>query len=239
MEMIDLAPSPVALIADEHELFRAGANAMLVRDCGFDSVLEAGSLVDALALLNDNPAITLACFDLALPGVATPLDLKQVRQRFPAVRVVVLTAFETRENILLSLESGLHGFVPKTFAVPDIVNAFQVIVSGNIYVPQTLADLPAPEALRAPLPNPPGVTEGGSPVGVELTKRQQEILRLIRRGRSNREIGWRLGLSENTVKVHTNALFKKLRVHSRFQAAALTLSGTAEARDDEGEGAGG
>ena len=235
IQMVGSSENSVALIADEHELFRAGASAMLLRDCGFSSVLEAASLADALALLNEEPAVSLACFDLALPGVGTPLDLKQVREHFPNVLVTVFTAFESRENILLALESGLHGFVPKTLATPEIVKAFQLIVSGVIYVPPTITELPPPDklaAVRTPTFGTSLPTVGGALSGAKLTKRQQEILRLIRNGRSNREIGWRLGLSENTVKVHTNALYKKLHVHSRFQAAALTLSGSSDSKDD-------
>lgn len=231
--MSESPEGPVALLADEHELFRAGTSAMLIRECAFARVLETGSLVGALGLLGDTPAISLACFDLALPGVSTPLDLKQVRERFPTVRVAVLTAFDSRENILLALESGLHGFVSKALAVSEIVAAFQIIMSGSIYVPQTLAQLPAAETMVSSRSATVGLPASGSLAGVKLTRRQQEILRLIRRGRSNREIGWRLGLSENTVKVHTNALFKKLRVHNRFQAAALTLSGPSELIDDD------
>lgn len=219
--------SPEALVADDHELFRAGAAAILIRDCGFRSVVGAASLDEAMTLLAQRPAITLACIDLGMPGVAGPLALKQIRQRFPGVRIAVITGSEDRDHILLALQSGVHGYVPKTLGIAEITRALNLVVAGGIYVPERVADL-APrlgssgfhhEIEGALLPAVQPISES------DLTARQQEVLRLSRSGKSNKEIGRQLGLSENTVKVHANALYRKLHVHTRQQAARLQALG--------------
>lgn len=215
----------VALVADDHALFRAGAAAMLTRRCGYDAVLQAGSLGAAVMILENEPAISLACFDLCMPGIGDPAIFKEIRERFPAVRLVVLTGSEAREHILMALQAGVHGYVPKSLPMSEIVRALRKVGDGEIYVPHQLAqvsfdgeeriDLPA----SRDLPVPSSLT--GSAATADLTKRQEEILRLICLQKSNKEIGLVLGLSQNTVKVHTYALYQKLGVHTRQQAAAI------------------
>ncbi|WP_336491804.1 response regulator transcription factor [Methylobacterium nigriterrae] len=204
----------VALVADGHDQSRTGIAALLRRDCGVGRVIEAGTLDEALILLDEHSDITFACIDLAMPGVGTPLNLRSVREVFPKVRVAVVTSSGKREEVFLALQAGLHGYVPKALGPPGIARAFRLILDGHIFVPPMLAELPpvpdtAPrfEATRRPASD------------VRLTPRQQDVLRLIRCGKSNKEIARTLGLTENTIKVHANALYRALGVRDRYGAA--------------------
>jgi DNA-binding NarL/FixJ family response regulator len=204
----------VALVVDDHELFRAGIATLLKRDCGFAQVFEAGSLDAALQVLGENGGISFSTFDLAMPGVDTPYCLRSVREVFPNVRLAVVSGSGGRDEIILALQAGVHGYVPKTLSISEITQAFKVILSGGIFVPPLLSEVAADRTLPPPV-RPPRLSESGGP----LTLRQQDVLKLIRAGKSNKEIARELGLSENTVKVHANALYRALGVHNRYGAA--------------------
>ena len=195
-------------------MFRRGVSALLRRECGFAQVFEAESLSEALQALGDHPEISFASFDLGVPGLNNAQSLANVRQRFPWVRIAVASGSVTRDHVLMTLHAGVHGYIPYSFKVPEITNAFRMILAGGIFVPSLVAELPA-----SYLPPHPSWHAPADEPGVPLTARQQDVLRLIRAGSSNKEIAGALGLSENTVKVHVNALFRALGVKTRAEAA--------------------
>lgn len=204
----------IALIADDHEVFRTGLSSLLTRNCGFSSVIEVGSLDAALQVLGENSGITFASFDLKMPGVENALSLRCVRDVFPHVRVAVVSGSGGRDDVILALQAGLHGYVPKTLSVAEIVLAFQKMIKGEIFVPALVADLP----LKAELPA--GTKLIPLPESTKkLTPRQNDVLRLIRSGQSNKAIARLLNLTESTVKVHAVALYRALGVHNRTGAA--------------------
>jgi DNA-binding NarL/FixJ family response regulator len=209
-----LHPRAIAVVADDHELFCAGLSAMLKRDLGFDEVFEAGSLDEAVEHLSRNE-VAFASFDLMMPGVTGMASLQGVREVFPSVRVAVVTASTQRENMLLALQAGMHGYVPKTFGIPEIARAIRQVMDGHVFVPPCLAELPLGASdLTAPHSEKTLVQA----FKAELTLRQREVLRLMAEGKSNKEIARALGLAESTVKVHVNALFRTLGVHNRLSA---------------------
>ena len=206
---------PVALIADEQELFRAGLSAVLKRDLGFGHVIEAGSLEEALTHLKQPNVIILASFELALLGIKTAAQLQAVREACPGVRMAVVSASSRRDDILQALAAGAHGFIPKTLPIAETARAFRLVLEGHIYVPPCLAEVPpgfvAPSAALA----------AARTSGLEfdaLTLRQQDVLDLMRQGKSNKQIARSLSLAVGTIKVHVNALFRTLDVHNRVDA---------------------
>jgi len=120
--------------------------------------------------------------------------------------------------VLLALEAGAHGYVPKSLGAAELAQALQAIRAGTIYVPRLLADITAVAGEPSSPVIRPEVPSGASPLGI--TKRQQDVLELIVRGLSNKEIARELNLGEGTVKVHVAALFRTLGVTSRSAAAA-------------------
>ncbi|AWN54298.1 response regulator transcription factor [Methylobacterium sp. 17Sr1-1] len=224
---------PVALIADDDDFFRLAVVAILTRSFGFAEVVETGSLDAALDQLSTRRgAVTLALFDLAMPGMEGPGSLSAVRECFPAVKVAVVSASTERNKILTALEVGVHGYVPKGIGSAELTRAVGMILDGQIFVPASLAVLdgagprPALEA-RSPASDgrpdwrPDGRQDGRQPRIPDLTPRQRDVLALLVEGRSNKEIARRLQLGEGTVKVHMAALLRSLGVQNRAAAAVV------------------
>jgi DNA-binding NarL/FixJ family response regulator len=215
----------VGLIADDDAYFRMAVGAILDRQFGFSQIIEAASLDEALERLSDNAAIGVALFDLSMPGMRTPTNLRAVRECFPETRVGVISASSSRQNILLALEAGVHGYMLKSLSITELGAALQTVFDGGIYVPPCLADIsssPADSSAVAPLVS---VSEKPEPVADHheaispLTPRQQDVLDLLVQGKTNKEIAIALGLGEGTVKIHMAAIFRYFGVNNRAAAA--------------------
>ncbi|MFH6786091.1 MULTISPECIES: response regulator [Methylobacterium] len=216
---------PVALIADDDDFFRLAVVAILTRSFGFGEVVETGSLDAALDQLSTRRgAVTLALFDLAMPGMEGPGSLSAVRECFPAVKVAVVSASTERNKILTALEVGVHGYVPKGIGSAELTRAVGMILEGQIFVPASLAVLdgvPPRPAIELRPPGPDGRQDGRPSRIPDLTPRQRDVLALLVEGRSNKEIARRLQLGEGTVKVHMAALLRSLGVQNRAAAAVV------------------
>jgi len=203
----------VAIVADDHEMFRNALAGFIRQDFEFDDVVQVGSFVEALQVLNERPSVSLISLDLGMPTMDGTRSIRAVRSAFPDARVAVITASEHRDVILSLLQAGVHGFIPKTLGIREIRAALQRILAGEIFVPPTLSM--APDDM---LPSSPRISEGTSSQQHKLSPRQKEVFDLISLGKSNKEIAIKLGLSEGTVKVHVNALFRALGAHNRVGA---------------------
>lgn len=203
----------IALVAEDHEVFRT-ALAGILRDCGFQEVIEAADHDDAFRCLEDRPDLALATFDLGMPGMHGLVEMLTIRKLFPDLRLVIVTASEKRQDMLDAVAAGVHGYIPKTLARAKMATALDMVLRDQVYLPWSVTDVSnvgqgalAPEAER--LQSHPA-----------LTLRQMDVLRLIRAGKSNKEIARDLLLTESTVKVHTNAIYKALGVRNRVSAAS-------------------
>lgn len=204
--------SRIAVIADDHGMYRMGLAFTLKDRLGFDSVEEAASLDEALARLGEADDISLALFDLSMPGMQSAASLAAVRECYPDLAIAVVSGSERRADVLAALAAGVNGFVPKGLRDDDLVAALQTILSGAIYVPSSLA-----QAGAAAEPGP--VCTG--PDLARLTPRQRDVLGLLVEGRSNKEIARALDLGHGTVKIHLAAVFRHLGVSNRAAAAAV------------------
>jgi DNA-binding NarL/FixJ family response regulator len=213
--------SRVVLIADDDEFFRLALKSILTNGLGFGQVIETGSLDEALERLGDRTDISLALFDLAMPGMESAASLGAVRECFPHLRVAVVSGSKRRRDILLALEAGVHGYVHKGVGAPDLARALRKIMDGEIYVPSSLADLPAVADDAPSNLSPPGSRDAGR--SASLTPRQREVLQLLVQGKSNKEIARALQLGEGTVKIHLASLFRNLGVNNRSAAAVAGL----------------
>lgn len=209
---------PIALVADDDEFFRVALSTVLLKQFGFSQVVEAGSLDEALERLGDTNDISMALFDLHMPGMQSPANLRAVRECFPSLMVAVVSASRSRHHILQALEAGVHGYIPKGMGVGGLTSALRSLLESVIYVPWFLADV----GESAEDSSVPHLTKTASNYGLidMLTPRQQEVLGLIVQGKSNKEIARTLRLGEGTVKVHMAALFRSLGVKTRSAAAA-------------------
>jgi len=220
--MVEASPQSnrVCLVADDDEFFRMALRSILQAKLGFATVIETGSLDEAVELLSEAHHMDLALFDLSMPGMESAASLRAVRECFPDLKVAVVSASSRRSDILLALQAGVHGYVPKGLGAKDIVSALEVIEAGMVYVPSTLADISAEQG-TAGTPSLARQAERPGDPAQGLTPRQREVLQLIVQGLSNKEIARKLNLGEGTVKVHVAALFRVLGVTSRSAAAAI------------------
>lgn len=204
------------LIVEDHALVREGVVRVLQQLDDEVSVAEALNGDQALAILENDVDFDLVLLDLALPGMDGFACLELFRQRYPSIPVAIISAFDDPPTINRALANGASGFIPKAFSGEELVKAVRVLLDGNLFRPNEVS---VPILGTEP---PVLVSQGGvSPEECGLTERQGQVLALMARGKSNREIAQQLGLSEGTVKIHATGIFKALGVSSRTQALVI------------------
>ena len=202
------------LVVEDHALVREGLVRLLGQMEPGVTVLESPDFESALNVLDTEGEFDLVLLDLALPGIDGFAGLDILRRRYPAMPVAVVSAFDDVPTITRVLNLGASGFIPKAFSGEALLSAVREVLDGNIFRPTGQSAAPT---LDAETPIPP-VKNGVRPDEVGLTDRQAQVLALMVRGLTNREIADQLGLSEGTVKIHATAVFKTLDVSSRTQA---------------------
>jgi DNA-binding NarL/FixJ family response regulator len=199
------------VIADDHALFRAGLRLLLIEGCGPAEVKEAANVGELRPLLGCEPAADLVVVDLFMPGMNGGPTIRDLRQAFPGLRFVVMSASEERKHVLDALGAGAFGYIPKSLDPAAMIAAFQQILNGGIYAPTLLLTEPAPAPEPASQTLDPQILD-------TLTPRQCEVLRLLGKGQANKEIARALDISEGTVKIHLAAIFRLLDVRNRTEA---------------------
>jgi DNA-binding NarL/FixJ family response regulator len=205
------------LIVEDHALVREALVRVLHALDADTQVHETSSGDQALDALKQERHFDLVLLDLALPGMDGFTGLKLLRQRYPDIPVVILSAFDDQPTINRVLNNGAAGFIPKSYSGEQLLDAISQVLSGHTFHPGGVAS-------TAQLDNETPVLSSRnnlSPTEYGLTGRQSEVLGLMSKGRSNREIALQLGLSEGTVKLHVAAIFKSLGVNSRAQAIVM------------------
>lgn len=217
-------PTPIRiLIVDDHTLFRRGLAALLARDPHVEVVGDAADAGEALRRAKElEPDVVL--LDNHLPGVSGVDVLPALREALPGVRIVVLTVSEDEQDLAAALRAGASGYLLKTIEGDALIAAIARVMRGEAVVAEEMTGkLVAAYRDAALVPTPPndaGRAAPASPVD-QLSPREQEILRAIARGASNKEIGRELGIAETTVKIHVQHVLRKLDVSSRVQAAVI------------------
>lgn len=201
------------VIADDHALVRGGL-AMLIEMAAPESeVLQANSLGQVAKILSGEDLVDLLLLDLMMPGMDGDQGIKKVRQTFPDIPIVIVSVHEDIDSIRRSLSAGAMGYIPKTSTPSVTVSAIKLILDGGIYIPPHILNTTNESQTRI-------LSETESTSG-PLTRRQQEVIKLIEAGKSNNAIADELGLSTGTVKMHVSAIFKKLDAANRTEAVAL------------------
>jgi DNA-binding NarL/FixJ family response regulator len=202
------------LIADDHEVFRIGLVQLLRRSLRVKRFLQAECFAQVVEHLKDRD-VTLSILDLGMPGLDGPKEIARMRLLRPDAQVVVLSASDSRKNILEALSAGAHGYIVKNQNTGQLVDRLRHVLSGEIYVPAVLAELP-PEPADGTASN-----RGTKPIRKTLSSRQRQVLKGLVEGKSNKEIARALNVAEGTVKIHLAALFRVLGASNRAHAAAL------------------
>ncbi len=205
-----------ALLIDDHALIR-DALRRIVKELRRDAaVLEASSAAEALEIIADHPDIGFIFLDLGLPDRDGFSLLAELREHKPAISVVVLSASQSRANVVRALEAGARGYIPKSAKREVMLGALGLVFSGGIYVPPEILhheemSTALPQHARNELRQP-------SPSDLGLTARQIEVLSLMMKGKNNKVICRTLNLSEPTVKNHVTAILRALKVTNRTEA---------------------
>lgn len=226
------------LLADDHKLLRDGLRPLLGKVHAQAKVIEASGLLEAVEAAQEAGGVELALLDLRMPGMNGLAGLTLFMERFPATRVVLLSAFGDSETVLAAIKAGAAGFIPKTIGGRGFVNALRLILSGEVYVPsnvlldvsEQLAPAPAPvPAPAAPVPDAPGRTDdaGGTCCSInagDFTDRERDVMRLLVDGLPNKTIARQLGLQEPTVKACLRGFYRKIGAANRAQAVKVILA---------------
>lgn len=201
------------LVVEDHALVREGLVGLLSQVEEGVHVFESADFESALSVLDSEGDFDLVLLDLALPGIDGFAGLDILRRRYPAMPVAVVSAFDDQPTVTRVMNLGASGFIPKALNGERLLLAVRDVLAGNIVRPS--GQMPARLDDAVPLP-PSSVSVKPGEIG--LTERQAQVLCLMVRGLSNRDIADQLDLSEGTVKIQATAVFKALGVTSRTQA---------------------
>ena len=207
------------LLVDDHALFREGMRYMLqrLRD-GVSEILEADNFFTGLKLAAQHPGLDLALLDMNMPGSEGPASIRLFHQCYPHIPIVVVSGDENREVMEAAMNGGAMGFVCKSSAVPVMLDALNLVLSGEIYIPPQLLQKSGLEPEKNPVYSVPRNLLTSKH---HLTSRQTQALTHLANGLSNREIAEKMCLAEGTVKVHIATLYQILQVSNRIEAVRM------------------
>jgi two-component system, NarL family, response regulator len=193
------------LIADDHPVVRVGLSTMISMKPNMEVVAEASKGSQAIALFKEHkPDITL--MDLRLPDMSGIEAITSIRKEFPEARVIVLTTYDGEEDIYRALQVGAQSYLLKEMFRKELFTAIEKVYAGEKYFPSHIATRIAE---RLPKSN--------------LSQREIEVLSMIAKGNSNKEIGTALSITEKTVKFHVSSILGKLSAADRTQAVMIAL----------------
>ena len=193
------------LIADDHFVVRMGLAAVINTQADMQVVAEAANGLQAAELFRQHlPDVTL--MDLRMPQMQGVEAITAIRSEFPKARFIVLTTYDGDEDIYRALQAGARGYLLKDMVGDSLLDAIRAVHAGQRRIPPEVANRLAERMFRS-----------------ELSAREMEVLRLIVKGKSNKEIASELGVAEGTVKIHINNLLSKLGVSDRTQATTFAL----------------
>ena len=204
------------LVVDDHALIRDALRGVLKKLTRDAVVLEASNCAQTMEAVESHPDINLILLDVNLPDRDGLSMLAELRERNPAMSVVVLSADQDRASVMKALDLGAMGYIPKSARTEVMLRALQLVFAGSIYIPQEALSR---ENLSDTAPRPSG---GGrtivSPADLGLTNRQLDVLALMMQGKNNKSICQVLKLAEPTVKNHVTIILRALKVTNRTEA---------------------
>jgi DNA-binding NarL/FixJ family response regulator len=208
------------VLADDHTLFREGIRRILSLE---KDILVVGEAVrgDEVAKVVERTRPDVLLLDVKMPKADVVQTLLEVKEKSPATKVLMVTAYSEDENILNAAKGGARGYVLKGIDLPTLLQAIKAVHKGGLWIDKEMPAAETFEEIAQGQMN--GVDSEYRDVIGTLTKRETEILRLVAEGLTNEEIGKKIFISEKTVKTHLTNIFDKLKVNNRFKAALLIM----------------
>jgi two-component system NarL family response regulator len=193
------------MLVDDHPAFRTGMAALIENEPDLKVVAEAGDGQAAIRIYREKkPDVVL--MDLRLPGMGGAEATLSIRKEFPDARVIVLTTFDTDEDIYRAIQSGAKSYLLKDTPNVELAKTIRAVFAGQQILPPKVANRLANRLQRA-----------------DLSAIEMEVLQLLMKGRSNKEMAMSLFITEDTVKARLKTLFTKLKVHDRTEAAISAI----------------
>lgn len=209
--------TPIRIVlADDHAVVREGTCQLLEREPDIEVVGEASNGQEAIDLVESlKPQVVV--MDVRMPGIGGVEATKQIKKRFPHVEVLVMTAYDDDEFVFASLEAGASGYLLKTAPVKELIKAIHEVAEGQSALDPSVAR----KVLRQ-------IKDGSYQkkrhnMAELLTEREQDVLRLLAEGKTNKEIGEGLMISDRTVQTHLSNIFHKMEVNSRTEAVLTAI----------------
>lgn len=193
------------LIVDDHPVVRAGLASMLGTQSELSVVGAAASGEEALKIVQKE-RIDIVLLDLRMPGMKGVDVLKRLKNLPGAPRVIILTSYETDEDIYRAVQAGAQGYLIKDTPQKEMIEAITAVQAGRRYIPRHIGARLADRMMRS-----------------NLTSRELEILEMLAKGLTNKEIGGALRISDNTVRNHVISIIEKLEVSDRTEAATAAI----------------
>lgn len=196
------------LLIDDHALFRAGMKYILQELADEVNVVEASNCESAVAKLEQEESFSLILLDLDMPGISGFACISQVRLHAKECPIVILSADDRDETIRQTVQYGVKGYIQKSTDAEQMLPMLKQVLDGQSIMPSHLLEHAGDEQNSS----------------TKLTARQMEILSLIVKGKSNKQIAYDLGITEGTTRIHVTTIFKALNVRSRSEAVYKALN---------------
>lgn len=204
------------LIVDDHPLFIDGIRHIIKALDDNVDLIEANSAKEALLLLEENSNLDLILLDLHMPGLDGLSIVNHRRIQGACVPLVVISGDDDPKTINSVINSGVMGFIPKSYSGKKLLKALHTVISGEIYIPEATIDHSYNNSHHS--------HSTLSSSTMEITKRQLQVLGLLASGYSNKQISSTLFLTENTVKSHVSALLRALDASNRTECVTIARS---------------
>ena len=204
------------LLVDDHEVVRLGLKSILEHNDKFEVVAEAGTAKEAVLMVEKyQPDVVL--MDIRLPGVSGIDACQEITDRWPDVRVVILTSYAEDEMLFSAIRAGASGYVLKQIGAEGLVSAIEAACRGEALLDPAVTQRVFQEVRRA-------VKEEEAAAFVNLSQQEKYVLALVSEGKTNREIAETLFLGEGTVRNYVSSILSKLGVSNRAEAAAYAVT---------------
>ena len=198
-------------LVDDHRLFLSGVRAELAGVKDIDLVGVAGDVDDAIDALRENPP-DVVLVDVHMPGGGGLAILENVLQTHPEAKFLALSVSDAAEDVIAMIRAGARGYVTKSIRPEALVDAIRRVHAGDaVFSPMLAGFVLDTFAATIPAPEDPELDQ--------LTNREQEVLRLIARGFSYKQVAHRLYISHKTVESHVSAVLRKLQLSNRYELA--------------------
>jgi DNA-binding NarL/FixJ family response regulator len=203
------------LLVDDHEVVRLGLKSLLDRNPQFDVVGEASSAREALEQVNVlSPDIVV--MDIRLPGTSGIEACEDIVQKYPHIKVIMLTSYAEDEMLFSAIRAGASGYILKQISSEDLVHALEAVGRGEALLDPAVTQRVFQEVRKA-------VKDEEASAFAHLSQQEKHVLLLVSEGKTNREIAKALFLGEGTVRNYVSSILSKLGVNNRAEAAAYAV----------------